>query len=143
MTASAAVIFLFTSDLAYFIREDRNFSRKVRKTSTTFTDEYTFKPGRRHRSDSHLASRRQRPRTQRLAHVHRNQGQILATLVAVTSGGSLRHVFVQKAKHVGLPNIHAEIEEVVSIVKRVTDWRIDLQAMWLTDLLAASVHYLA
>src|SRR5271165_2819413 len=67
----------------------------------------------------------------------------------ITSGchpspaGSLPHVFVEKGKHVGLPNVHAEMEEVVAIVHRVADGRVDLQAMWLTDLLAAGVQHLA
>lgn len=63
----------------------------------------------------------------------------------ITSGvpsvrrGSLPNVFVEKGKHVGVPNVHAEMEEVVPI-DRVADGRIDLQAMQLTEVITASAQ---
>jgi len=53
------------------------------------------------------------------------------------------HVFVQKGEHVGLPNAHPEMDEVVPIVHRVPDGRIDLQTMRFADPLAAGVQHLA
>ena len=57
--------------------------------------------------------------------------------------GSPSHVFAQEGKDVALPNANAQVEEVVPIIRRVPDGRIDLQSMWLADTLAAGVQHLA
>src|SRR5882724_10466161 len=55
----------------------------------------------------------------------------------------LPHVFIQKGEHVGLPDLHPEMKEVMPIVNRFPDGRIDLQTMRFPDLLAAGVQHLA
>jgi hypothetical protein len=62
--------------------------------------------------------------------------------ILILPAGSPSHVFVQKGEHIGLPNAHPEMNEVVPIVHRVPNGRIDLQTMRFTDLLAAGVQHL-
>src|SRR5450759_4537742 len=57
--------------------------------------------------------------------------------------GSLPHVFIQKGEHVGLPDVHPEMKEVMPIVDRLPDGRIDLQTMRFPDLVAAGIQHLA
>src|SRR5579862_8334293 len=54
----------------------------------------------------------------------------------------LSHVFVQKGEHVGLPDFHPEIKEVMPIVNRLPDGRVDLQTMRFPYLLATGVQHL-
>src|SRR5258706_3589674 len=57
--------------------------------------------------------------------------------------GSSPHVVVQKCEHVWLPDVHAEMKEVIPIVNRLPDGRIDLQTMRFSDLLATGVQHLS
>src|SRR5216683_4476296 len=57
--------------------------------------------------------------------------------------GSPAHVFVQKGKHIRLPNAHAEKGKGVPVVGRLPDWRVDLQQMRFTELLQPRVQRLA
>ena len=53
------------------------------------------------------------------------------------------HLLVQKGEDIGLPSADAEMEEVVPIVHRVPDGRVNLQSMWLAELFELRVQRLA
>jgi hypothetical protein len=56
-----------------------------------------------------------------------NDGELRVGGVTCTSATSLLlHVLVEEGEHIGLPNVHAEMEKVVPIVHCMTDRRIDL-----------------
>ena len=43
------------------------------------------------------------------------------------------HVFIQEGENIVFPCGHPKIEEGVSIFRALTDWRIDFQAVWLSQ----------
>lgn len=59
------------------------------------------------------------------------------------TAGSPPHVLVQKSEDVGFPDAYPKVKKIVTIVERLSDGRIELQAMRFAGLFAAGVQHLA